>query len=65
MLTLEQYRNPDMGRLYDQYLAGGPVGYMKNLFAGMIENPEDAMQLALSFYGPVFILYSIYDGGDR
>ena len=47
------------------YLAGGPVGYMKDLFAGMIENPEDAMQLALSFYGPVFILYSIYDGGDR
>ena len=35
MLTLEQYRDPEMGRLYRDYLAGGPVEeYMAAIFGG-------------------------------
>ena len=45
MLTLEQYRDPDM--------------------AGLTKNDKDARQLALEFYGPIFLLYSLYDGTDE
>ena len=32
MLTLEQYGCDEMGRLYQQYLASGPLDYMTDLF---------------------------------
>lgn len=62
MLTLEQYRSAEMGRLYQQYLAAGPLGYMADLLRGMgISDPE---RRAAEFYGPMFLLYSVYDGGE-
>ncbi len=66
MLTLEQYRNPQMAELYQNYLADGPLSYIETLFAGLFEDAGKARQMALDFYGPIFLLYSIYDGtGDR
>lgn len=66
MLTLEQYRNPQMAELYQNYLADGPLSYIETLFAGLFEAAGKARQMALDFYGPIFLLYSIYDGtGDR
>lgn len=62
MLTLEQYRNPEMATLYQQYLAAGPVDYLTDLFQGITGQSAGARQLALEFYGPVFLLYSVYDG---
>lgn len=62
MLTLEQYRDPKMEELYQKYLVEGPVTYIKTIFEGFIEDNEEARQLALNFYGPVFLLYSIFDG---
>lgn len=64
MLTLEQYRDTEMANLYQSYLAEGPVAYIEAIFAGLTENKKDARQLALNFYGPIFLLYSIYDGAD-
>ena len=64
MLTLEQYRDSEMANLYQNYLAEGPVAYIEAIFAGLTENKKDARQLALDFYGPIFFLYSIYDGAD-
>ena len=64
MLTLEQYRQPQFAALYQNYLASGPVGYMAAVFADMAESEEDAMQLALEFYGPMFLLYSVYDSAE-
>ena len=61
MLTLEQYRDAEMARLYQQYLASGPVGYMEDLFRGMLGQPVRARELALSFYAPIFLLYNLYD----
>ena len=65
MLTVEQYRNPEMARLYQNYLAEGPISYMEVLFSGITENNCEAKQLALDFYGPIFLLYSIYDGSEQ
>lgn len=63
LLTLEQYRNPEMAALYQQYLCAGPLGYLTDLFTSMgLDAPE---QRALNCYAPMFFLYSLYDGaGD-
>lgn len=62
MLTLEQYRSAEMARLYQQYLASGPLGYMTDLFAGLgLPEPQDE---ALAFYAPMFLLYSVYDAAE-
>ena len=62
MLTLEQYRDPELAKLYQKYLSGGPLLYIEEVFRGFTDNEREAKQLALDFYGPIFLLYSIYDG---
>jgi len=63
MLTLEQYRDPEMAQLYQKYLATGPVDYMVAIFRGLTDSEEAAQYLALEFYGPMFLLYSVSDSG--
>ena len=64
MLTLEQYRSTEMLKLYQQYLAGGPLMYMADIFGELCGSKQDAMQTALEFYGPFFLLYSVYDAAE-
>ena len=64
MLTLEQYRDPELTKLYQKYLSGGPLAYIEEIFGGFTDNDQEAKQLALDFYGPIFLLYSIYDGAE-
>ena len=60
MLTLEQFRNEEMQKLYQQYLVSGPAEYVKDLFKNMeIKNPEEK---AVKFYANMFFYYSMYDG---
>lgn len=54
MLTLEQYREPKLAQLYQDYLAGGPLQYMAAIFRRLADSDEAAMQLALEFYGRCF-----------
>ena len=62
MLTIEQFRNEEMQRLYQQYLASGPVSYVKDLFESMgIANAEEN---AARFYATMYFYYSVYDGAD-
>lgn len=56
MLTVEQYRSDEMKRLYHQYLGAGPLGYV----ADLLGSREDA----LAFYGPMYLLYGVYDAGE-
>lgn len=65
MLTLEQYRNPEMMSLYQKVLVGGPVEYIENLFCEMMKkgtwkkgNPK---QMAIEFFAPLYLLLSISD----
>ena len=62
MLTLEQYRDPKLAQLHHDYLASGPLEYMAAIFRKLTDSDEAAMQLALEFYGPMYLLYSVYDG---
>ena len=65
MLTLEQYRAPELARLYQNYLAAGPVEYMAAIFRKLTDSDDTAMQLALEFYGPMYLLYSVYDAAEE
>ncbi len=67
LLTLEQYRDPEMADLYEKCLTSGPVCYMEDLFREMMSqgvwvsaNPK---QLALEFYAPFYLLLSLSDAG--
>ena len=63
MLTLEQYRCDEMARLYQQYLAAGPLGYVTDLLGSLgFDHPQ---QRAAVFYAPMFLLYSVYDGAEN
>ena len=65
MLTLEQYRDARLAQLYQENLASGPVKYMAAIFRPLTDSDETAMQLALDFYGPMYLLYSVYDGTEE
>ena len=67
MITLEQYRDAEMNRLFQQYLGSGPLSYMEDIFREMFSKTVyscSSRLLAVDFYGPVFMLISIYDGMD-
>ena len=64
MLFRSQYRDPHLRRLYHDYLATGPTEYMAAIFRKLTDSDDAAMQLALEFYGPMFLLYSVYDGAE-
>ncbi|MGM9618913.1 MAG: TetR/AcrR family transcriptional regulator [Oscillospiraceae bacterium] len=56
LLTVEQYRSEEMQGLYQQYLGAGPLQYVADLLGSETE--------ALAFYGPMHLLYSVYDNAD-
>jgi len=62
MLTIEQFRSEEMQKLYQQYLAAGPLAYVKDLFVNM--GVECAEEKALQFYSCMFFFYSLYDGSE-
>ena len=52
-----------MQKLYQQYLALGPAGYVADLFNSLgISNPREQ---ALHLYALMFLFYSIYDGAKE
>jgi len=66
MLALEKNRDAEMAKLFEQYVCSGPLGYVADIFSMQCPDCYDAQQKALEFYGPVFMLYSLYDGsGDE
>ena len=63
MLTVEQFRSAEMGALFQQYLASGPLDYVTDLLTGM--GIPRARQEAAGFCAPMVFLYSIYDGAEE
>lgn len=54
-----------MAELYQEYLGSEPVRYMTAVFSKITGSDSSAEQLALEFYGPIFLLYSLYDGAEN
>ena len=61
MLTLEQYRDPEMAKLYQNYLGAGPLEYVEELLKS--HGVSKAKEKALAFYAPMYYLYSRVDAG--
>lgn len=64
MLTLEQYHDRSLSQLFQTYLASGPTKYMAEVFQGLTGDADLGAQLALEFYGPIYLLYALYDGAE-
>jgi len=66
MLTLEQYKSPEMNALYQKVLASGPLEYIENLLYemsnGQDKQPPFLHALAIEFYSPFYLLLSMSDG---
>ncbi len=62
---LEQYRDETMAALFQKYLVAGQVSYMETIFKGLTGKEAEARQLALDFYGPIFLMYSLYNAADE
>ena len=54
-----------MSNLYQNYLVAGPLEYMTKIFKKITKSKPKARQVALEFYGPIFTLYSVYDGAEE
>ena len=73
MITLEQYKNEEMNKLYQDVLASGPVNYSEDLFREMINNGQlneaarkfGARNLAISLYAPLQLAVQMFDAGGE
>ena len=68
MLTLEQYKAPEMSTLYQKVLVSGPMDYIENLFREISKKQKRQLPsphvLAVEFYSPFYLLLSMSDGAD-
>lgn len=62
MLTIEQFKNDEMNRLYQQYLVAGPLDYVTGILASC--GATDPRVAAVAFYAPMFFLYTLFDGAS-
>ncbi len=63
LLTVEQFRTPQMLSLYHQYLGQGPVDYVTEILKPMFG--ERAAMLAGEFYAPMHLYYSLTDNAQN
>jgi AcrR family transcriptional regulator len=65
VLTLEQYRNPEMAELLHRYLTGGVIGYAKDLIheasVSLETYDKDPEILALEYFAPIYMMMNLYD----
>jgi AcrR family transcriptional regulator len=65
MLTLEQYRSPEMAALLSQYLTGGVIDYTEDLIRGAIAatgyKDKDAKVLAVEYFAPIYMMMNLHD----
>ena len=59
LLTLEQYRRPEMGELFGQYLGSGPSSYVEDILGSL--GFSDPAVYAAQIYAPMFLFYGIFD----
>jgi hypothetical protein len=69
MLTLEQYRSPEMAELLNRYLTGGVIEYTQDLMreaaTGKASRGRDAKVLALEYFAPIYMMMSLCDTGRK
>lgn len=65
MVTLEQFRNYEMIKLYQDVFLNGPIEYTAKVLTSLVKEGKvkdyDTKELALEFYSPFFTLLSLSD----
>ncbi len=66
MLTIEQFQNGKAGSAYQQIFYDSVIDYTTIIFEGMLAQnilkPYPAKTMAIQFYAPLFLLFTMYDG---
>jgi hypothetical protein len=73
MITLEQFKNKEMNKLYQDVLASGPVKYTEDLFREMIKNGQlsneakefGARNLAIQLFAPLQLSIQLFDANEE
>lgn len=71
MITLEQFKSPEMTKLYQDVICAGPVQYTKDIFVelgndGMLTQAAlnmGAETLAMQLFAPLSLMLQMFDGG--
>ena len=65
VLTLEQFNNPELSKLYTRQFYEDPIEYQAQLFAMLIKGKKlkgsDPKLMALQFYSPIYLLLTVCD----
>ena len=65
MLTMEQFRNPELSQLYTQQYVDGPLSYQAMMFTILtgeaILAGDDVNVMAIQFYAPMYMLLTLCD----
>ncbi|MFV0393138.1 MAG: TetR/AcrR family transcriptional regulator [Coprobacillaceae bacterium] len=64
MLTIEQYHNQDLSKLYTKQYHDDPISYQEMMFTLLGKDKGSSEQtniMALQFYAPIFILLTLCD----
>ena len=71
MITLEQFKTPEMTKLYQDVICAGPVQYTKDIFTELGKQGKlnqaaldmGAEVLAIQLFAPLALVIQLYDGG--
>lgn len=65
MLTIEQYRSPEITKLFRELSFEGSLNFQASLFAALIQAgcfiDTDPYMMALAFFSPIFLIFYKFD----
>lgn len=69
MLTVEQFRDPDLAQLFGRQYADDPLAYQALMFSMLEKNgvlkEQDPNVMAIQFYAPIYMLLTMCDREPR
>jgi AcrR family transcriptional regulator len=70
LMAIEQYHDPEVSDRFHAYFIKQPLAFQADLFrtlfaSGAFLDGLDPEQTALAFYGPIYLLIELADGGDE
>ena len=68
LLTIEQYRNPELGKLFRKVSFEDALEFQAGLFSAFMKEgmmtEADPQMMALAFFSPVFLIFYKYDNNE-
>lgn len=68
LLTIEQYRNPELGRLFRKVSFEDALEFQAGLFAAFMKEgfmmEADPYMVAMAFFSPIFLIFYKYDNDE-